>query len=39
MADIVFRTEWFESHSIALFTYNANAKRGQVDFDWFKVNS
>jgi len=39
MADIVFRTEWFESHSIALFTYNADARRGQVDFDWFKITS
>jgi beta-xylosidase len=36
---VPFRTEWFESHSMALFTYNTGTPNGHVDFDWFSVTS
>ena len=36
---IPFHTEWFESHSMALFTYNIASSKGHVDFDWFQVKS
>jgi len=35
---LAFKTEWFESHSLSLFTYNVNSQIGYVDFKSFCIS-